>query len=305
MPSLYSDGFGERDVLRADVTQRLEYPVRLGVAGLRWTPFAELHGTAWSEGELEADSPTRAAALAGMRLSTSFWKSLSGNGLAQFSPRLEVRGDLASEESDGKPVAFDAVETPLDGRFVEAGFYTRWDLKSIDTTFDADLRQAHASDVAPGAEEGWLPAGVFAGLSTTLYGIPIGVLLDARYDFSPRQTVYSTTSVGTGVKDKWGIEASHRYGRDLDREPLYEAASLAARYRWTPKWEWEARQTFSLSNGSPLSTKGILRRYAHDMIFQLELSTRSGEGGSTFNFSFRPRVNWDPSDIGLLDPWND
>jgi hypothetical protein len=305
LPATFPDGFGDREVLRTDAWQRLELPVRLGVAGLRWTPFAEARGTLWSDDTTESDSPSRSALLAGMRLSTSFWKPLAADGLAQFSPRVEVRGAVAVDESGGEPVAFDEVEEPLDGNFVEAGFYTRWEFKAIDTTFDLDVRETHATDTAAGVEEGWLPIGIYAGLATNVRGMPLGVLLDARYDPSPAQTVYSVTSVGTGVKDKWGVEVSHRYGRDLLREPLYEAASLAARYRWTPKWEWEARQTFSLSGDGTLSTKGILRRYAHDTIFQIEAGARSGEGGSTVSFSFRPRVGWDPSDIGLLDPWND
>lgn len=305
LPSVFPDGFGDREVLRADLNQRLELPIATDLAGLRWTPFVAARATAWSEDQLEENEPTRAGIFAGLRVSTSFHKVLGGGGIAQFAPRIEVRGDLASEESGGQPVDFDAVENSIEGRFVEAGFYARFPFKGIGTTFDVDARVTHASDTAGGADDGWMPVGIFAGLSTSIGGVPIGVLHDGRYASSPAQTVYSLTSIGTGVKDKWGIEASHRYGRDLFGVELYEAATIAGRYRWTPKWEFEARETFSLSGDGTLSTKGILRRYGHDILFQLELGSRSGEGGSTVNFSFRPLVSWDPSEIGLLDPWSD
>ncbi|TAJ24895.1 MAG: hypothetical protein EPO68_00775 [Planctomycetota bacterium] len=304
LPSVFPDGFGDRDVLRADATQRLELPIATGAAGLRWTPFVEARGTAWSEDTTEEDAPTRGGLFAGMRLSTSFYKSLAGGGLAQFAPRVEVRGDLATEESGGAPVQFDQVEDSIEGRFVEAGFYSRFPFERIKTTFDLDARVTHAADVASGVDDGWQPLGIYAGLSTEIGGIPVGVIHDGRYGLSPAETAYTLTSIGLGIEDKWGIEASHRYGRDLFGAKLYEAATIAARYRWTPKWEFEARQTFSLSGEGTLNTKGILRRYGHDMVFQIEAGARSGEGGGTLSFSFRPRVNWDPSDIGLLDPWD-
>lgn len=305
LPSVFPDGFGDREVLRADVTQRLELPIATGVAGVRWTPFVEARGTAWSDDTTDEERPTRGGLFAGMRLSTSFYKSLAGGGLAQFAPRIEVRGDLATEENGGEPVHFDQVEDPIEGKFVEAGFYARFPFERIQSTFDLDARVTHASDVASGVDDGWLPLGIYAGLSTVIGGIPVGVIHDGRYGSSPAQTVYSLTSIGLGIEDRWGVEASHRYGRDLAGAPLYEAATIAARYRWTPKWEFEARQTFSLSGEGTLSTKGILRRYGHDAIFQIEAGARSGEGGGTIGFSFRPRANWDPSDIGLLDPWTD
>lgn len=304
LPSTFADGFGERDVLRADTRQRVELPLALGLMDLRLTPFTELRGTAWSEDETEQDSPTRGALIGGARLAAQFWRRAPGGDSAVLAPYLEVREDLALEQNGGIPVVFDEVEESLDGRIVEAGVYTSWKMPSIRSQLQVELRQAHASSVGPGAESGWRPMGVLLGFSTMVSDVSIGLLHDARYDFSPRETVYSLTSIGAGVKDHWGVELSHRYGRSAAEVALFEAASIAARYRWTPKWEWEGRETFALLGGGTLSTTGILRRYGHDTVFEIELGSRSGEGGPTINFNFRPLIGYDTSDIGMLDPWD-
>ena len=55
------DGFGDREVARADTEQRLEAPFELGFAGLRATPWVSARLTAWDRGIAPDLSPTRAA----------------------------------------------------------------------------------------------------------------------------------------------------------------------------------------------------------------------------------------------------
>lgn len=303
-PAIYPDGLGEREVLRADNTHALELPIPLGVGALKLTPFARVRATAWSENVDEDDEPTRAAAFAGARLSSSFWKPLAGGGSAIVAPFLEFRSDLGISQSGGEPVPFDAVENPLEGRFVELGLYTRWNLAEQNTQFDLELRQAHADELAAGETDGWQPLGVFANLATQVAGVPIGLVHDGRYALEDGDAIFSATSLGAELSGLWGIELSHRRGLDATDLTLYEAASFAARYRWTEKWEWEARQTFSLLDSGTLATRGILRRYGHDLVFEIELSTRSGEGGSSVSFSVKPLIGFNPSEIGVLDPWS-
>jgi len=46
-----------------------------------------------------------------------------------------------------------------------------------------------------------------------------------------------------------------------------------------------------------------LRRYGHDLILDIEISERSGEGGTSVSFSLSPMVGWTRERLGLLDHW--
>ncbi len=83
---------------------------------------------------------------------------------------------------------------------------------------------------------------------------------------------------------------------------LDEAATVEARYRWTPKWEFEARQTLSFRDDSELGHEVIVRRVGHDLLVELGVSKTTGEGGSTFTLRLRPELLFRPSKIGYIEP---
>ena len=113
--------------------------------------------------------------------------------------------------------------------------------------------------------------------------------------------MYSLVSAGTHLGEQWGVQLSHQRGLSRGGEPLFEAASVSGLYRWTEKWEFEARESFSLLERGRLDSHFVLRRYGHDVILDIETSTREGEG-STVGLSFRPRFGYRPPHIGYV-PW--
>ena len=84
------------------------------------------------------------------------------------------------------------------------------------------------------------------------------------------------------------------------RASLFEATTLAGLYRWTEKWEFEGRQTISLIEDEAIGSRFLIRRYGHDIIFELESAFREGEGTSV-GFSVRPRFGYKRSGLGYLD----
>ena len=69
----------------------------------------------------------------------------------------------------------------------------------------------------------------------------------------------------------------------------------------TEKWEFEGRQTFSLLEDEGLDTRVIVRRYGHDLVFEIETAVREGEG-SSFGISAKPRFGYRPPRVGYV-PW--
>jgi hypothetical protein len=114
-------------------------------------------------------------------------------------------------------------------------------------------------------------------------------------------TTYSLVSVGTHIGEEWGLQFSHQRGLDSDGQPLFEAASVSGQYRWSEKWEFEGRESFSLLENQGLDTKVGLRRYGHDIVFEIEGGVREGEGG-TFGISMKPRFGYHPPRVGYV-PW--
>ena len=108
-------------------------------------------------------------------------------------------------------------------------------------------------------------------------------------------------SFGTHFGEEWGVQFSHQRGLDSDGRALFEAASVSGLYRWTEKWEFEARESFSLLEDQGLDNKFVLRRYGHDIVFELESSVREGEG-SSFGISVKPRFGYRPPRVGYV-PW--
>ncbi|MEM7307149.1 MAG: hypothetical protein AAF682_10790, partial [Planctomycetota bacterium] len=299
LPEVFADGLGDREVLRFDTTHRLETPFDLGALGLRATPFALLRLTAWDRDIDDEENPLRTLGQLGARLATTIWKRAEGGGVHQIVPYVEARGDVLLNESGGVPVTFDAVEAPVEGKFVDVGVRTRLGAQRNKATLDVDLRATHSSDVAPGQSDGWNEIGVFSRLSFEPMGVPIQVFQDGRYDLKEGDTLYSRVAAGFRPTDVLGFQAAHHRGLDLDRQVLYEAASIAALYTWTEKWEFEGRQTLSLLDDDSLGFRVILRRYGHDLVFEIESSFRRGEGAS-FGISLRPLFTWKRPEVGTL-----
>lgn len=296
----FADSLGDRQVARFDNTHRLELPLNLSNSGLRLTPFLEGRLTAWSENQLEDDEPLRAAAFAGAELSLALWKRLESGALHTLTPKASVRFDMDMNVNGGTPVFFDEVENPIDGRFFDLG--TRSVLRSADGErfFDVDLTATHADDVAPNLD-GWSIA-TYSQLRQFLGRVPVGFTHDGRYDLEDGNTLYSNSFVGVEPFERVGIEMGYHSARDQIEERLYEAASIAARFTATRKWEFEFRQTFDLDDSDELVTAFLIRRYGHDLVFELEFRQREGEGAG-FSIGIDPRIGWRRSSLGLLDNW--
>lgn len=296
----FADGFGDREVGRFDFTDSLELPIDVGFAGLRATPFLEGRFTSWSEGENERANPTRFLFEAGARLGTTFWRRGATGKLHSLSPFLEFRDELSTEEH-GDPVVFDATELAIGGNRLSLGLRGRLGLGESDARLDFEIRGTHATDLPEDADDGWLPIGVFARLELEPWGIPTLLWHDARYDLDDRSTPYALTAAAFRITEDLRFEAGHRYARDAADRKLLEAASVSAIYRWTEKWEFEGRETFSLMDRDALDTRFVLRRYGADMVFELQSDVREGEGGTSISVSVHPRFGWSPSRIGYLN----
>jgi len=295
----FPDGLGDREVARADTEQRIEAPFALGFAGLRATPWVSARLTAWDRGVDPDQSPTRATALVGFDLSTTFWKRYGGGYLNTISPFASVHGDVATYESDGDPVSFDRTEAPIDGKFVDAGLRTRvWKPGSL-SRFDAEVRASHGSDLPNGAPDGFQPVAVLGELLTGIGSLPVGLTHDGRYDVETNETVYSRSFLGFRVLPNWGIEFGYHRGLST---PEYEAFSAATRYRASDKWEVELGETISVLDDDRLGTTLVLRRIGHDFVTEIEAGYTAGEGTS-FSINLTPFITWRPGGIGLLDRW--
>jgi len=159
----------------------------------------------------------------------------------------------------------------------------------------------YASERSDEQPDGWLPLEVFGRLLLEPYGHELEVFHEGRYDLESHRTAYSLVSFGTHFGEEWGVQFSHQRGLDSDAQPLFEAASIVGLYRWTEKWEFEARESFSLLDDQELDTHFGMRRYGHDIVFELETSFREGEG-SSFGISVEPRFGFRPPRVGYV-PW--
>lgn len=298
----FPDLLGSRDVVRADTTQRLEAPFDLGWAAIRATPFVEGRFTAWDRGVDEQDSPTRAGATAGVEFGTTLWKAYGNGSIHALAPTLSVHGDLGVEHQGGDPVRFDHVEDPIEGRFVELGVRSRWWKPLSKERFDVEVRSAYATDLEAGQREGFQPISVLSEFLTFAGNVPVGFTHDGRYDTRTNLTDYSRTFIGIEPVHDWGLELGYHLGRDDAGDLLYEAATLATRYRATPKWELEAEQSYSFSDSRGLGNTFLLRRIGHDFVMETEIGYRAGEGAS-FNVNLKPLFAWKRSSLGLIDRW--
>lgn len=316
----FADGLGERKVNRLDSMHRVEMPFSLQLAGLRAVPFAEVQATMWDRGVNKGESPTRLGSFAGIRLATSLWKRRRNGGLHVFTPSIEARAALDVRLTDGTPVRFDTVDAvdsnpgvddPYDSNTYEFGLRSRWLEGDAIDEFDIELKSTYQSSVV-GIHDRWLPLEIYTSLFSEIWDIPYGFLHDARYDFNRDRTVYSNTALGFDVSPNWGMEFGHQRGTFSTASPVgvvpiqtagqaaFESASIGSRYRWTPKWEFDAKVSFSILDDGEDRTEFVIRRIGHDFVFELEFEDRTGEGGSSIGIGFRPLFNWRPSYIGAL-----
>ena len=299
-PAPFSDGFGDRRVTRLDSKHRFEHPIALGRSTGNWslTPYSEFRGTAWDEDTLEGSAPTRLDVTAGMRLANTFWRR-DGETTTQVSPFVDFSSSLIHEDEEGTPVVFDEVDLTTGEDVLKLGFSTRLFGWAPGEQFDMEVATNYAdSDLG----SGWESADVFAGLKTKFGEMPVGFSHDGRYSLEGEGSLLTRSSFGFVPMDNLAFEVSHHYALDDLVGVYYEAATVEARYRWTPKWEFEARQTLSFRDDSELGHEVIVRRFGHDLLVELGVSKTTGEGGSTFTLKLRPELLFRPSKIGYIEP---
>ena len=162
---------------------------------------------------------------------------------------------------------------------------------------------SYGSNLSNGLPDGWLPLRFLSRIDFEPWGQLFDVRHDGRYSLDDGTTIYSNFAVGTrwggADRDKIGLQFGHQRGRNLLSVPVFEAASVGAFYRWSPKWEFEYAQSISLLEDSALGFGLIVRRYGHDVLFELQIDNRVGEGFSV-GFGIKPSLGYRPSRIGYL-----
>jgi hypothetical protein len=295
----FEDGLGDRDVLRFDTEQRLEAPMEIGETAVHATPYLGLRWTAWDEGVDPDAQPQRLRTEAGLRLATTFWKRTRA-GLHQIVPFLRPRAELSLEEDGGDPVPLDGTEEPIDGSFVDIGLRGRFGVVGDRSVLDVEVVNSYGEGLPDESDDGWQPTEIFARCEVEPFGHPFELWHDGRHDLDDGETVYSLVGVATRWSEDLRLEASHHRGLAESRDPLFEAATVRAIYRWTEKWEFEGRQTFSLLEDERLDSDVVVRRYGHDVVVEFEASVRAGEGAS-ISINLRPRFGFRPSRLGYLN----
>ncbi len=276
----FADLEGETSSGRLDTDHRFEAPLDVGIAGLRATPFVNLRWTGWTNDVEEDDETSRLAALAGVRLATTFWRGDDLTGKQQITPSITWREDLAYEEGAGAPPLLDRVELEaLEGQFVDASVRGRWDLPLMPLRLDSEIRAIYAADT-PTTRDDWLPVSVFAGADTTVAGIGLLLSHDAIFDLDEGNTNYANTRLDIFPRPDLDISLGFTTGRASDTLRVFEAASFGIVYRFTPKWDILAQHVLDLEQQRGLESRVELTRYGHDLQFELEFRDREGEGVS-------------------------
>lgn len=296
----FPDGLGDRDVARIDTEHRLEMPFALGFGGLRATPFAAVRGTVWSEDQDGAQAAGRAGLLGGIDLSTTYWRRFSNGYINTISPTLSFHGDVASTESEPPPVHFDQTEDSIQGKFVDLDLRTRIWKPTTQKQLDLEVRTTYGTDVGPGLSEGLQPILVLGEFLTQVGEWPVAVTQDARYDVRGGHTQYSNTALGFEPHPKLDIETGYHRGDNPDNSVLFEAVSVGARYKLSPKWELQFDQWFALSENTGTSHDVVIRRIGHDFVLDLGVNYHEGQGAGV-GFRFTPRFSWKRPSMGLMD----
>lgn len=284
----FADGFGETSTLRLASVQRLELPLRVGFAGLRFIPRVEAQVAGWSEDGLEQEEIARVFGTTAARLTGSYWRGSRERGLVEIAPWIEVRDVLLEEGSAADPAVYDPdVELTESGEFVELGTRARYDSAKDLFRLDAETRITWASEGGTDGDGAWLPLAILGSISSDLEPIPWRLAHDGRYDIDSGETLYTRSVVSLYPRDDLDIDLGFTMGRDEGGTKLFEAVSAGILYRFTPKWDVYGRQSWSLAGQATLSNAIGVRRYGHDLLFDLEVRRRTGEGTS-IGISIKP-----------------
>lgn len=294
LPDTFADGFGNQEVARVLTDQRFEMPLPL-VLGLQLTPFVNFSFRGWNEDRNGVEAH-RSLLSVGGRLSGSYWRQ-SDETLSQFGPYIEFSKEIDASRK-GDPFFFDRFDNEFDGDVIRAGTYGR--ISSLDgsRSFEVDISTAHIADRTNEATH-WLPAQVFTRLEVEPFGMPVELWHDATYDLDNDTTRYSLTSFAFRPKSDLRFELGHRRARTEAGPRLYEAAVFGGVWRANEKWEFEGQQTVSLQSNQDLDSNFILRRFGHDIVFEVEYKVREGEG-SSISFSIEPSFGWKDSGVGFV-----
>ncbi len=293
---------GEGEVLRFDTEQVVEASVDLGLAGLKATPYVEGRFTAWDQDLQGADEEEgQAGLLAGASLTTSLLRLFANGSRHALTPTVAYRTDLATANEDLPPPPTYEAEQPLAGNFVDLSLRSLWAHAERDDALDISVSATHGSDLAGGLPDGWLPL-ITRGLwLSTLLGFPYAISVDNRYDLEQGFTRYSRTQFGLRPIPPVDVEIGQYLGRDPFTDvDIFDATQLGVRYRFSPKWEIEGRQTISNLGDGRLASNFLLRRMGHDFVFEIETRFIAGEG-SSIAFKLEPLLLWKPSGFGVLD----
>jgi hypothetical protein len=286
----FEDSFGQSDLLRAFQRQRLEMPMPLGSSGAIATPFADLTTTGWTEAGAEEGEIGRTLGLGGLKVSQVFWRGDSERGWQEVAPSLTLRRDWIEESSEALPLTIDELETGLaDGEFVDLAVRGRANFPLFPAKLDGELRATHAEDSAD-LERGWQPVAIFSAIDTSLGPLPIRLAHDGRYDLDNGDTNYSNSLLDLYPRRDLDLQLAFARGRDRFGDARFEAATIAAVYRFTPKWDIEGRQQYDLLDEGQLGSSIRIKRYGHDLLFELGIRFRAGEGTS-FGIGIKPLLS--------------
>jgi hypothetical protein len=110
----------------------------------------------------------------------------------------------------------------------------------------------------------------------------------------------SVTSLSVLPLPDVGVELSYNRGLDENGDDLFDAVGFGARWDATRKWQLEGRQSISLLDSQALSSNLVVRRLGHDFVFELVYGFRSGEGGNSIAFRYRPLLGWRAPGFGNM-----
>ncbi len=286
-----------RTVLRADTLQRFE--LGLSHSGVQLTPFLEGRATGWDGGLDPDETPGRASLHGGIELSTSLVKS-GRAGYHTLAPVARYSYELSHEQSGGRPVVFDGVEDATDGNTLELGLQSIWRRPAAGDSLDIQVlaRQRFDRDAGLADQE---ELRLLGGFRTEFGGIPVAMLYDGRYDTVNEKTAYSNTTFAVRPFEPLVLEIGFQYGRDDDLVNLFELARFQGTYTISPKWEVSTVNWVDTNNQDSLFNQFVLRRFAHDFVLEMGVSTIAGEGGTAFSFNFSPLLAFKRPRTGLLD----
>lgn len=289
----FADGFGERSTWRLDSEHRFEAPIDLELGGLRLIPFTTARWTGWSEAGASEDSPMRTALFGGARLTTTLWRRTAGGGVQEIAPLVGWSTDAVFQETGGEPLELDATDDLVGGQFLDLGLRGRTrgeQFFGVPVDLDGEVRGRYGADLSTGESSRWMPVQFLGELRTELAGIPLELRHDSRLDVEERRTLYSRTGMRVEPLPRMMLDLSFAAGRNDEGEQVFEAASVAGIYRFSRKWEFEGQQVLNLDTNNSLDVRGIVRRYGHDLIVEVDFGQRAGEGGPRFGISVSPAI---------------